>query len=106
MSRYVVVLITASSAKEAEKISKNLISKKFAACVNIVPKIFSRYWWKGKMETALESLLIVKTKKNLLPRLIREVKSIHSYTVPEVLALPILDGNPDYLHWIQDSIGS
>lgn len=102
MSSFVVILITASSQKEAEKISKLLVSKKLAACVNIVPKISSRYHWKGKIETAFELLLIVKTKKSVLSRLIREVKSAHSYTVPEVVALPILSGNPDYLSWIEE----
>lgn len=104
MLSFVVVLITASSQKEAEKISKMLISQKLAACVNVVPKVSSRYWWKEKIETAHESLLIIKTKKSLLSRLVREVKSLHSYTVPEVIALPILGGNPDYLSWIEESL--
>lgn len=105
MVSYVIVLITASGPKEAEKISKVLVAKKLAACVNTIPKIFSRYWWKGKIERASESLLIIKTKKTCVARLIREIKSIHSYTVPEVIALPILSGNPDYLNWIQENIG-
>lgn len=99
-----VVFITASNFKESEKISKMLVSEKLAACCNIVPKVSSRYWWKGKIETASESLLIVKTKKSSLSQLIKRVKSIHSYTVPEIIALPIPKGNPDYLNWIEESI--
>lgn len=102
--KYCIVLITASNTKEAEKISKTLVGEKLAACVNVVPKIRSRYRWKGKIETASESLLIVKTKKILVPKLIRKVKEIHSYTVPEIIALPIVQGNPDYLRWIGESV--
>lgn len=94
----------AADQKEAEKISIVLVKQKLAACVNLVPKISSRYWWKGKIETASESLLIVKTKKTLLPKLIAKVKTIHSYSVPEVIALPIERGNPDYLDWLDQSL--
>ena len=104
MSPFYLILITASNRIEAEKISKTLVAEKLAACVNIVPKISSRYWWQGKMETASESLLLVKTKKSLIPKLIKKVKAIHSYTVPEIIALQIAQGNPVYLNWIQDSI--
>ena len=103
-SPYSVVLITASGRKEAEKISKSLVSGRLAACVNVVPGIRSRYWWKGKIETARESLLIVKTRKSAVAGLIRKVRAIHSYAVPEIIALPVLEGNADYLKWIQDSV--
>ncbi len=101
---YCVVLVTASGPKEAEKITEALFKGKLAACVNVVSKVSSTYWWKGRIERASESLLIIKTKKSALPALIREVKKNHSYTVPEVIALPIVQGNPDYLRWIGDSI--
>lgn len=104
MTSFCVVLITASNLKEAEKISQILVREKLAACVNLVPKISSRYWWQGKVETASESLLIVKTKKGSLKKLIQRVKSVHSYTVPEVIALPIVQGNKNYLDWIHASI--
>jgi periplasmic divalent cation tolerance protein len=90
--------------KEANFISKTLVEQKLAACVNITPKIQSRYWWKGKVETASESLLMIKTKKTLVSKLIKKVKDMHSYTVAEVIALPIIQGNPDYLQWIQTSV--
>lgn len=104
MSRHRVVLVTASSQKEARKIGMTLLKEKLAACVSIVPKVSSSYWWKGKIETASESLLIIKTEAARVPRLIRTVKQIHSYDVPEVVALPILEGNPEYTRWISQSL--
>src|SRR3990167_677109 len=100
MSRHRVVLVTASSEKEARKIGMALLKEKLAACVNVVPKISSSYRWKGKIETASESLLIIKTEAARLPQLIRKVKAVHSYSVPEVIALPVLEGNPEYIRWI------
>ena len=100
---YIVILITVVNEKEGNIIAKALILNKLAACVNIVPQIKSIYWWKGKIETSTEKLLIVKTKKTLIPKLIKVVKKLHSYTVPEIIALPIIAGNKDYLEWIYDS---
>lgn len=98
----IVVFITAANKKEAKRIAKGLIKEKLAACVNIVGGIESLFWWQTKIDKAGEVLLIVKTKKQLLNRLIRLVKSLHSYTVPEIIALPIIGGNSDYLNWIDD----
>lgn len=104
MTKYSVVLITVSSSEEGEKIARQILEKKFAACVNIVPGITSLYWWKGKIETASEFLLIVKTKMSLFDSLMSLVKKIHSYTVPEIICLPIEKGNKDYLDWIRSSV--
>jgi periplasmic divalent cation tolerance protein len=71
-----------------------------AACVNIAPKISSRFWWQGKLESAEESLLIVKTRASVLDEVVNLVKKHHSYDVPEVVALPIIGGNEDYLEWM------
>ena len=101
---FCVVFVTASGPTEAEKISKALLKEKLAACVNIVRGVRSRYWWKGKIEKASESLIMIKTRKSKVPRLIRKVKKIHSYAVPEVIALPILQGNSDYLLWVGQSL--
>lgn len=103
---YIVVLITTGSAEEASKISNRLLEQKKAACVNIIPQIDSRFWWEGKIDSSQESLLIVKSKASLLPEIIKLVKEAHSYSVPEIIALPILGGNEDYLEWIGESVDS
>ncbi len=101
---YIVVFITAKDAEEAEKISKTLVKRRLAACVNIVPEVSSRFWWKDKLDSAKESLLVVKTKDPLLPDIVKAVRKIHSYSVPEIIALPIVGGNPDYLDWIDSEV--
>jgi periplasmic divalent cation tolerance protein len=98
------VLITAPSAKEAAKVSDVLLKEKLAACVNVVPGVSSRYWWKGRIESAREHLLIAKTLRRKLPALVRRVKAVHPYSVPEVVSLSVGAGNPDYLRWIADSL--
>jgi periplasmic divalent cation tolerance protein len=101
---YIVIFITASNKKEASKIAETLIKKKLAACVNIVGKIDSRFWWQGKVDQAKESLLIVKSKKAKFAKIIRAVKSVHSYDIPEIIALPIVSGYKPYLRWINESV--
>ena len=103
-SIFVVVLITAKNVQEAKKISRTLLNEKLAACVNIVKGVQSMFWWEGKIDQAGEALLVVKTKKSILRKLIKMVKSVHSYTVPEIIALPIVDGNRDYLKWVNESV--
>jgi len=100
----VVVLITASSSEEAQRIAQSLLNHKKAACVNIVPGVTSLFWWKGKIDSAQECLLIVKTKASALDQVISLVKQTHSYKVPEVVALPIVGGNDEYLEWIRDEV--
>lgn len=97
---YIVVFITVKDTDEAQKIAKALIKRRQAACVNIVPAVNSHFWWKDKLDSTQESLLIAKTKESLLPELIRSVKKIHSYSIPEIIALPIVGGSRDYLEWI------
>lgn len=101
---YSVVLITVPNKKEAQKISQKLVAAKLAACVNIVPSIESIYWWQGKIEKAKELLLVIKTLNKNVPALITQVKKLHSYTVPEIIALDIIKGNKDYLDWIETSL--
>lgn len=100
----VVIFITASSEEQARKIARLLLNQRKAACVNIVPKVESLYWWKGKLESAQETLLIVKTKASLVSDIVNTVKKAHSYEVPEIIALPIVDGNEDYLKWIEGEV--
>jgi periplasmic divalent cation tolerance protein len=96
----VVVLITASGQEEARKIADLLVGNKKAACVNIVPAVDSLFRWKGKVEPARESLLLVKTRAALLSDVVRLVKELSSYELPEIIALPITGGSEEYLRWL------
>ena len=96
----IIVLITANSAIEAQQIAKVLLEHKKAACVNIVSDVESHFWWAENIELARENLLIVKTRAVLLTEVINLVKSVHTYSTPEIIALPIVGGNQDYLDWI------
>lgn len=100
----IVVFVTAKDIKEAGKIAAKLVEGRLAACVNVVKEIQSMFRWEGKVDHAKEVLLIIKTKKKLLPQIIQSVKAAHSYSVPEIIALPIVDGNKDYLDWINESV--
>ena len=96
-----VVLVTVDSEKTARKVTSALLKARKAACVNIIPKVESHYRWQGKIETADEFLLVVKTRAELLDDLVALVKKNHPYTVPEMVALPIIGGNEDYLRWVE-----
>ena len=100
--RYIVVLVTVNSEETAEKITEALLDSHKAACVNIVQDVDSHYWWKGKKESAEESLLIIKTRAELLDDVVKLVKANHPYSVPEIIALPIIGGNDEYLKWIEE----
>lgn len=97
-----IVYITTDSNEEAEIIGRNLVSKKLAACVNIIGSMKSIYHWQGKIESADEVIIIAKTKKALVNELIENVKILHSYKCPCIVAVPIIDGNEDFLKWIRD----
>lgn len=101
---HIVVLITAGSTREAETIGEMLVESRLAACVNIAAAVSSLFRWQGAIERQEEALLVVKSRSDLLPSIIKVVKGVHSYTVPEVIALPILDGSPDYLAWVDESL--
>ena len=100
---YIVIFVTVPNVKEGKKIAFGIINRKFVACVNIVPHLNSLYWWKNRIESSKEALLIIKTKKSLFNKVVREVKRLHSYDVPEIIALPVIKGNKDYLKWIDSS---
>ena len=99
----IVVLITAGSEEEGRKIAGLLVKEKKAACVNILPGVESLFRWKGRIDSARECLLLVKTRASLLPEIIRLVKGIHSYELPEIIALPITGGSEDYLSWLDST---
>ena len=103
MADEIIVLITASNKDEAATIGKVLVDECFAACVNIVPEVRSLFSWEGKTQDEQEALLIIKSRLPLLEQLIARVKSLHSYTVAEVIALPIVGGSADYLNWLREA---
>jgi len=99
----IVCYITAPNEAEAVKIARALVENRLAACANIVQNVRSIYAWKGAIEDDAEVLMIVKTQKALFQKLSEKVKEIHSYDVPEVIALPVVDGSEDYLQWLRES---
>jgi periplasmic divalent cation tolerance protein len=99
-----VVLTTASSQEEARKLANALVERRLAACVNILPKIDSIYRWKDKVEEAQEFLLLIKTTQSAITRLCEAIRELHSYELPECIAIPIEEGSTPYLKWIHDSI--
>lgn len=99
-----VVLVTVPSREEAEKITSALLEVRLAACVNIVPGVTSHFWWQNRIDSAEELLLVIKTRLSAVPALIETVKKNHSYTVPEIIALPIIGGSEDYLGWIEKEV--
>ncbi len=104
-SEYVVLFITTAADEEAQLISRVLLEQRKAACINIVPRVSSLFWWQGSIDSAQESLLVVKTRASLVAEIVQLVKEIHSNDVPEIIALPIVAGNQDYLEWLDREIG-
>jgi periplasmic divalent cation tolerance protein len=100
---YIVVFITAKNVREPNRIAAKLIEDKLVACANVVKGVKSIFWWEGKVDKADEALLILKSKKSCFQKVVKAVKSLHSYKVPEIIALPVIDGNKDYLNWIGES---
>lgn len=101
---YIVIFVTASNKREAQKIAAGLIKQRLAACVNIVDKVDSVFFWEGKIQKAKESLLIIKSKKEKMSKVVKLVKSLHSYKVPEIIALPVIAGDKPYLRWIDAAL--
>ena len=100
-----IVYITAKDKEEARKIGRELVETRLAACVNIIDNMNSMYWWEGEIQDDNEAVLIAKTKESLVPELIKKVKSLHSYSCPCIVSLPILDGNKEYLDWLEKETG-
>jgi periplasmic divalent cation tolerance protein len=103
--KYVVVLVTCGSRAEARRIAHEIVARRLAACANLVDTpVQSVYWWKGKVEKAREFLLLIKTSVARLVALEAEIKRLHSYDVPEFIALPIVAGSREYLQWLDDCV--
>ncbi|HEY3305538.1 MAG TPA: divalent-cation tolerance protein CutA [Candidatus Binatia bacterium] len=104
MSEFVVVFVTAGSADEGDRLARALVEGRLAACVNRVKPVQSIYRWQGKIESSEEELLIVKTRRDLFERLKEKILELHSYSVPEIIALPILAGSESYLRWLEEEL--
>ena len=100
------VSITAGSAEEADRIATALLDARLAACVQVIGPVTSRYWWEGAQETATEWLCLAKSRTELIDRVVTAVRAVHSYEVPEVIAVPIVAGDPEYLAWLRTESGS
>ena len=99
-----VVLVTIPTGEEAQVLSNLLLEKKLIACCNIVPQVVSLYRWQGKIEQDREVLMIMKSRAEVFDELLEIIREKHPYTVPEIIALPIVRGNPDYLNWLKEEI--
>lgn len=96
--------VTVGSAEEGGRLSYTLVEERLAACVNRIRQVQSVYRWEGKIEESNEELLIIKTKRELFPRLKQRIRELHSYAVPEIIALPILEGHASYLEWLDEQL--
>jgi periplasmic divalent cation tolerance protein len=101
---FIIVLVTTVKKQEAEKIAQSLLEKKLVACANIIGPVSSHFHWEGKLERTEEFLLLLKSKQDLFNELEQEVKALHSYDVPEVMALPVVAGSKGYLDWLACSL--
>ncbi|HDH53181.1 MAG TPA: divalent-cation tolerance protein CutA [Nitrospirae bacterium] len=99
----IVTFITAPSEDEAARIARSLVETRLAACVNIIKNMRSIYTWQGNVEDDSEVLMIVKTRKSLFKTLSAKVRELHSYDVPEIIALPVIEGSEEYLKWLKES---
>lgn len=104
MQAYIQIVTAVSSKEEGERIAHALLDKRLAACVQILGPISSLYWWQGKIERSQEWLCIAKSELELFTQIEEIIQSLHSYTVPEILALPVVQGNESYLQWLHDQI--
>ena len=94
------IYITVGSVEEARNIGNKLVSDRLAACVNIIDNVSSMYWWEGEVQDDKEVILIAKTKESLVPELVEKIRSMHSYSCPCIVSLPILNGNRAFLNWV------
>ena len=104
MQEFIVVYVTAGSAEEADRLARSLVDERLAACVNRIKSVQSVYRWQGKIEQSEEELLIIKTSRDRFAALEKRVRELHSYSVPEVIALPVIEGSSNYLKWIKEQV--
>lgn len=104
MKEFIVIYVTVGAAEEAGRIARALVEERLAACVNQVPAVRSTYRWQGQVEQSNEELLIIKTRRDLLASVEKRVRELHSYDLPELIALPIIEGSLEYLQWLDDQL--
>jgi len=104
-TEYITVFITAPNEEEAARISHAIVGERLTACVNIIRSVRSIYRWQGRVEDEQEVLMIVKTKRTLFERLQGRVRELHSYSVPEIIGLPVVEGSKQYLDWLGQETG-
>jgi uncharacterized protein involved in tolerance to divalent cations/ADP-ribose pyrophosphatase YjhB (NUDIX family) len=104
MPEFIVVYVTAGSADEADRLARSLVDERLAACVNRIKSVQSVYRWQGKVEQSEEELLIIKTSRDRFAALEKRVRELHSYSVPEVIALPVIEGSSNYLKWLKEQV--
>jgi periplasmic divalent cation tolerance protein len=101
---YIIVMVTTANRQEAENIAQRLLEAKLIACANIIYPVTSHFHWSGKLEKAQECLMLMKSRRDLFETLTETVKTLHSYEVPEILALPIVGASKDYLDWLDSCL--
>ncbi len=104
MNTHIIIYITFPNKKEASVIVEQLLNHKYIACANVVDHIESHYWWKGAIDETDEVMAIIKTTHDRFGKVSELVKELHPYDVPEIIAVPIIDGSSEYLQWITDSV--
>jgi periplasmic divalent cation tolerance protein len=104
MQEFIVVYVTAGSPAEGDRLARALVEERLAACVNRIGPVRSVYRWQGKVEQSEEELLIIKTRNSLFAALAKRIHELHSYTVPEIIALPIIEGSDGYLRWLGEQV--
>lgn len=104
MNDFVVVYVTVGSSEEGERLARALVEERLAACVNRIRPVRSIYRWQGKVEESDEELMILKTKRELFGQLKKRIRELHSYSVPEIIALPVLEGDEAYLRWLDGEV--
>lgn len=106
MTDKVIVLATCPSKEEAKRIARALVMERLAACVNVIEGVHSIYHWQGSLHESEEVMLVVKSRRDLLGRLQEHLANMHSYEVPETIAIPVVDGSPAYLEWLDRELES
>ena len=101
-----MVFVTVPGLKDGNRMSKEILTSRLAACVTVIPGVRSMYWWEGKLAQAKEAMLVVKTTRSQYRRLERKILELHSYKVPEIIAVPVVAGLPQYIEWVGDEVAN